>query len=237
MEEASLAERKAKARKYLAAKKNQKVRDKKIYSLGGEIFSSVTHGVAAFVAIALMILCIVVAVKNGFGWLAIVSISVFGIAAAAGFTISCVYHGLAINLGKRVMRILDYCSIYFIIAGTYTPFCLIALEGWVGWTLFGVNWTLCIIGTTLSAIDRKKFKKFSFICYLTMGWIAVVAIVPIIQSIGWGLSFWMLLGGGVAYTIGAMIFKLKGKYTHGVWHLFTLLGLGLHFLSIYFLLV
>jgi len=228
--------RKKRVRKWMTKRKNQKLRDRKIYTVGGEIFSSITHGLTALVGLALLTLCIVTAAQNGWQWFVILSICVFGVAAIAGFVISTVYHALAVNSGKRVMRILDYCSIYWIIAATYTPFCIIVLNNWIGWTILAVNWTACIIGTTLTAIDRRRFKKFSLICYLVMGWAAVPAAWPLIQSIGLGAPFWLLLGGGVAYTLGAIVFKMKGKYTHGIWHLFTMAGLVCQFLSIYFLL-
>ena len=218
-------------------KKNQETRDQKIYTLGGEIFSSITHGIAAVVGIAILVVCIWVAVSHNLGWLAIAAVTIFGLTAFAGFAVSTIYHALGINAGKRVMRVLDHCSIYFIIAGTYTPFALIAIGGWVGWTIFGVNWALCALGTSLTAVNREKFHRFAFICYLVMGWIAVAAIVPLVNALGWGPSLWLVFGGGVAYTIGAFVFKLKGKYVHGIWHLFTLVGIGTHFLSILFLLL
>jgi hemolysin III len=99
-----------------------------------------------------------------------------------------------------------------------------------------VNWTACIIGTILTATNRQKFKTFGMICYLTMGWLAIVAVVPLVNAIGFGLSFWLLAGGGVSYTIGAVVFNMKGKYTHGIWHLFTMAGLICQFLSIIFVL-
>jgi hemolysin III len=223
-------------RRFRSYKKNQELREQGIYSLGGEIFSAVTHGVTALVGVAVLVLSVIFAVQSGRGALAIASVSIFGVCVMVGFTISTIYHSLAINAGKRVMRVLDHCSIYFIIAGTYTPFALLAIEGWLGWTIFGVNWALAIVGCTLSAINFKKFKTFEFICYLTMGWVGAVGLVTMVGNIGFGVSFWLLLGGGVAYTIGAILFKVKGKYIHGVWHLFTLVGLVCHFLSIVFFL-
>ena len=216
--------------------RNQEIRDRKLYTLGGEIFSSITHGITAAAGIAALILGVVFAAKNpDMGALAIVGIIIFGACAFLGFTISTVYHGLRISTGKRVMRVLDHCSIYSLIAGTYTAFCFIVLPNWVGFTIFGVNWTLAIVGTTLTAINRKKFKHFAFTCYLVMGWMVIFFIVPFIREIGFGTSWWLLLSGGIAYTLGAVVYKLKGKYIHGVWHLFTLAGLALHFLSILFL--
>ena len=202
------------------------------YSLGDEIFSSITHGVAALCGLVVLVVCVYVAWTRELGWIAVTAVSVFGVTAFLGFTISTVYHALGMHGGRRVMRVLDHCSIYFIIAGTYTPFALIAIGGWVGWAICGANWALCALGTTLTAVNREKFRRFAFACYLTMGWLAVVAVVPIIRALGLGASFWLLLGGGVAYTVGAFIYKKQGKYIHGVWHLFTLAGLSMHFFSI-----
>ena len=228
-------QRKAKASAYIRAKKNQ--RDKSIYTLGGEIFSSITHGLGALMGAVVLVVCVIVAALHGRGAIAIVSVCIFGAVAFIGFTISSVYHALGINTGKRVMRVLDYCSIYFIIAGTYTPFALIGLGGVWGWVIFGINWVLCAVGTTLTAVNREKYKKFAFICYLCMGWMVLIFIVPLVNAIGLGISFWLLLAGGIAYTLGAAVFKMKGKYIHGVWHLFTMAGLVLHFFSILYLLV
>ena len=215
--------------------KNQALRDTKIYTLGGEIFSAVTHGITAAVGVAVLVLSIIFSMEHG--TTAVVSVTIFGVCAFIGFTISTVYHSLAINTGKRVLRVLDHCSIYFIIAGTYTPFSLLAIGGWMGWTIFGINWTLCLIGCTLTAVNREKFKAFAFTCYLVMGWIGVAAVIPLVNSVGFGWSFWLLFGGGVAYTLGAFIYKKKGKYMHGVWHLFTLAGLVLQFFAILFLFI
>lgn len=218
-------------------KEHKDLEDRKTYTLGGEIFSSITHGFTALVGVAVLVLCIIIAVTQKLGALAVVAVSIYGATAFLGFTISTVYHALRIGGGKRVMRVLDHCSIYFIIAGTYTPFALIGIGGWVGWLIFSINWILCVVGTTLTAVDREKFKRFAFICYLVMGWLALVAVVPLVRAIGTGASFWLLIGGGIAYTAGAFVFKLKGKYVHGVWHLFTLAGLVLQFLSIMFLML
>jgi len=224
------------AKKLKSCQANQDLRDQKIYTLGGEIFSAVTHGITAFVGLCVLVLATIFAVTSGRGVVAVLAVIIFGLCALAGFTISTVYHSLAINKGKRVLRVLDHCSIYFIIAGTYTPFTLIAIEGWVGWALFGAIWTMGVVGCTLTAVNREKFKRFAFVCYLLMGWMGALAVIPLIESIGFGVEFWLLLGGGIAYTLGAVVYTRKGKYIHGIWHLFTMAGLVCHFLSIMFLL-
>jgi len=212
--------------------KNQELRDQGIFSLGGELFSAITHGFTALVGIAILVLCIIFASRTDQGAIGIAAVSIFGATAFLGFTLSTIYHALAINSGKRVMRILDHCSIYFIIAGTYTAYSLLVLGGWVGWTIFGANWALALVGATLTAIDRKKYHKLAFICYLFMGWMALFAVVPIVQIMGWSWSLWLLFSGGVVYTMGAVVFKLPGKYTHGVWHIMTMVALILQALSV-----
>ncbi|MCL2755432.1 MAG: hemolysin III family protein [Firmicutes bacterium] len=223
-------------KKLRSYRKNQAIRDEKLYTLGGEIFSAITHGITALAGLAILVLSIIFAVQSGRGPTAVISVIVFGLCAFIGFTLSTVYHSLAINKGKRVMRILDHCSIYFIIAGTYTPFMLMGVQGWAGWTLLGVVWAMAAAGCTLTAVNMKKFKTLEFVTFIVMGWIGLIAAYPLISNIGWGASFWLLIGGGVAYTLGAVIFKMKGKYVHGIWHLFTLVGLVCQFLSILFLL-
>ena len=212
--------------------KNQDLRDQNIYSLGGELFSSITHGITALVGVAILVMCIIFAVNTDQGAIGVVSVSIFGATAFLGFTMSTVYHALAINSGKRVMRVLDHTSIYFIIAGTYTPFALLVLGGWVGWTIFGLNWALCLVGATMTAVNRQKFKTFAFICYLTMGWLAIAVVVPLVNTLGWGWSLGLLFGGGIAYTVGSAIYKMPGKWTHGIWHIFTMIGLILQALSV-----
>jgi len=229
-DDAVLSKRASKALKRY--QKNQELRDQKIFTLGGEMFSSITHGLTALVGIAILVLCIVFAVQTDQGTIGVVSVAIFGTTAFIGFTMSTIYHALAVNSGKRVMRVLDHTSIYFIIAGTYTPFALLVLGGWVGWTIFGLNWALCFIGATLTAIDRKKFHKFAFVCYLVMGWMALAAVVPLVDAMGWSASLWLLFAGGLAYTAGAVVYKLPGKWTHGIWHLFTMTGLILQALSV-----
>ena len=215
--------------------KNQDLREQGIFTLGGEIFSSITHGLTALAGAAILVLCVVFAVRTEQGAIGIAAVAIFGAVAFIGFTFSTIYHALAINSGKRVMRVLDHTSIYFIIAGTYTPFALIVLapeSAFVGWGIFTLNWLLCIIGATLTAVNREKYKRFAFVCYLIMGWLVLLAVVPLINAMGWGAPTWLLFSGGVAYTLGAVVYKMKGKYTHGVWHLFTMLGLILQGLSV-----
>ncbi|MBQ3425399.1 MAG: hemolysin III family protein, partial [Clostridia bacterium] len=145
--------------------------------------------------------------------------------------------GLRPNLlGKRVLQVLYHCSIFLLIAGTYTPLALCTLRPYnpaLGWTLFGLIWALAATGITLNAIDLKKYERFSMVCYLLMGWAIVFRIDLVYRLIGPG-GFWLLLSGGIAYTIGAMLYAVgrKRRYAHSAFHVFTVIGSLLHFLCI-----
>lgn len=153
------------------------------------------------------------------------------------YTMSSIYHGLSpMKYSKKVFQVLDHCSIYLLIAGSYTPFALCSIRGIdpvMGWVVFGVVWTFAIIGIVLNAIDIKKFKKFSMACYLLMGWCIVFQIRTLYEAIGKN-GFILLLVGGISYTVGAVIYGLakKFRYSHSIFHLFILLGSLLHFLCI-----
>jgi len=154
------------------------------------------------------------------------------------YTISSVYHGLHSGTGKKVMQILDHCTIYFLIAGTYTPFCLCTIRQHnpaLGWGTFGFVWALGLVGIVLNAIDLKRFQKVSMVLYLGMGWCIILTGKLIVSLLG-GAGFALLVGGGVAYTVGAVFYGLghKKRYIHSVFHLFCLVGSALHVLCILF---
>ena len=207
------------------------------YTLGEELWNSITHGIGGALGVVSLVLCLLVTIpaKNVWGT---VSAIIYSITLIILYVNSCVYHGLGKNNGKRVMRIIDHCSIYLLIAGTYTPYTLVALRrvspGW-GWSIFGVVWSAGILGIVLNAISIERFKVFSMVCYLAMGWSVIVAISPMLKSIP-GNGMLLLLAGGIAYTVGAVFYGLgaKKRYRHSVFHVFVLIGSVLHFLSIYF---
>ena len=147
---------------------------------------------------------------------------------------STIYHSLKVNKGKKVLRIIDHCSIYLLIAGTYTPYTLVTLNGALGWTFFGIVWGAVIIGIILNAIDIKKFKVISMIMYLLMGWVIIAAIKPLCNALDIR-GLWLLLSGGIIYTIGAIFYGIgkKHKYMYGMFHLFVLAAIILHFFSIF----
>ena len=203
------------------------------YSLGEELISSISHGVGALLSLAGLILCIVRSVMHGtpFG---VTSSIVYGLSLIILYTMSCIYHALKPNQAKRVFRVIDHCSVFLLIAGTYTPFTLVTLHGSTGWLLFSVIWGSAIIGMILNAIDLEKFSKISVVCYLAMGWAVVFAIRPLVAALATpGLI--LLVCGGVAYSLGVIVYALGSKirYMHSIWHFFVLAGSILHFFAVY----
>lgn len=216
-------------------------KQKRQYTKGEEIFNGVTHAVGGGLGLIFMIVGIVFAALYNDGY-AIVSMVIYGLCMILLYTMSTIYHFLRPNRAKKVFRVFDHCSIFLLIAGTYTPFCLVALRnsGAWGWTLFGVIWLFAVIGIALNAtsMNHKMVKIFSMIAYLAMGWSAIIAIVPLLNVLPM-TGFWLLVGGGMAYTVGAVfyLFGKKKKYIHSVWHLFVLAGTILHFFAILFYVV
>ena len=206
------------------------------YTLGEELCNAITHGLGAIFGVICLVLCVVQAVTHGdvFG---VVGSAIYGSALIILYANSCIYHSLRPNNGKRVMRIIDHCSIYLLIAGTYTPFTLVSLRqesaGW-GWTIFGIVWGAAVLGIIFNAISVERFKVFSMICYIAMGWSIIVAIFPLIRAMSIP-ALWLLFMGGVAYTLGSVLYGIgkKKKYIHSVFHVFVLLGSVLHFIAIY----
>lgn len=207
------------------------------YTRAEERFNMISHIVGGGMGIAATVLCVVAAALEGNGY-GVVSGAIFGGSMVALYTISSVYHGLHGGTGKKVMQILDHCTIYFLIAGTYTPFCLCTIrqhDPALGWGTFGFVWALAVVGIVLNAIDLKRFQKVSMVLYLGMGWCIILTGKLIVQLLG-GAGFALLVGGGVAYTVGAVFYGLghKKRYIHSVFHLFCLVGSALHILCILF---
>lgn len=207
------------------------------YTKGEEIFNMVSHIVGGGLGVVALVLCVVFAALHRNAW-GVVGCSIYGVSLIALYTMSSVYHGLHIGKAKRVMRVLDHCTIYFLIGGTYTPilFCAIRpVSAFWAWTIFGIVWGLAAMATTLTAIDMKKYSVLSMVCYIGMGWSILLAAKTAIEAIPLpGLI--LLLAGGVSYTVGAIFygFGKKHKYIHSVFHLFVVLGSILQFLCIFF---
>lgn len=204
------------------------------YTLGEEIMNALTHGLGALLGIAALTLAVVFSAIHG-NVMAIIASSIYGFTTILLYTMSTIYHSLKVNRAKKVFRIIDHCSIYLLIAGTYTPYTLVTLKGAIGWILFGVVWGCAIIGIIFNMIDMKKYKKVCASLYLIMGWSVIFTLKPLIENIA-APGFYLLLGGGVAYTVGALFYYIgKGKkYMHSVFHLFVVAASVLQFLSIFF---
>lgn len=216
---------------------NEKIKDLPKYSLSEELISSISHGVGAALAIAALVIGLVFSVMYNNAW-CVVSMAVYGSTLIILYMMSTLYHSLRPNAGKRVMRVFDHCSIFLLIAGTYTPYTLVTLRGPLGWTLFGIVWGAAALGITLNAVDLKKFTKFSMICYIAMGLAIFVAIRPMMDKMAMN-GLVLLLVGGAAYLLGAVLYVMGKKvtYMHSVWHFFVLAGSILHYFSILFYVV
>lgn len=201
------------------------------YTFGEELFNSISHGVGVLLGIAALVLLIVFAAISGNGY-SLAAGLVYGISLILLYSMSMVYHIVQNEKGKAVMRIFDHCSIFVLIAGTYTPYLLVTLDKTLGWIMFGIIWGMAVMGILLNSINLEKFKVFSLICYIVMGWAIIFTIKPIIQNIP-PMGVLLLLLGGIIYTVGIIFYIMKKyKYMHSVWHLFVLLGSVCHYLSI-----
>ncbi len=201
----------------------------------------VTHIVGGALGAAIFALCVTFSFLHKDPY-AVVSSFLYGFSTVVLYTISGIYHGLLPehDSAKKVMQIIDHCSIFFVIAGTYTPIALCSLRRQntaVGWVVFGFIWALAALGITLNGIDLKAYKRFSMICYLAMGWCAVLTLKLLLADIGFS-GFLFLLLGGVAFSVGAVLYVLGGKkkieYIHSVFHIFVVLGSVLQFFCIFF---
>lgn len=203
------------------------------YSLGEEIINAISHGLGVLLGITALILTIIFAAKNN-NTIGIVSACIYGSTMIIMYLMSCLYHSLSPRLkAKKVFRIIDHCDIYVFIAGCYTPYCLSLIKGTEGIIIFIIIWLSAIIGVLLNAINLEKFQIPSTAMYLIMGWLIIFSyndIKSLLPSTGLNL----LIGGGVIYTIGAILYGIgsKRKYFHSIFHFFVLAGSVFHFFSI-----
>ncbi len=207
------------------------------YTKGEELFNTISHIAGGVFAIAAFTLCVFKSINSG-KVLAIISSCVYGLCMVILYCMSSIYHGLRASTGKKVMQVLDHCAIYFMIAGTYTPITLCAVRPLfpaLGWGVFGMEWGLTLLATTLTAIDLKQYSTFSMVCYILMGW-CVVAFFPQASQALSMPGMYLLLAGGLCYTGGALMYGIGAKkhWFHSAFHVFVLSGSVLHFLSIYF---
>ena len=197
----------------------------------GEKFNAWTHLVGAIMATIGAIWMLAVATMTGDIW-KIVSVAVYGVALVLLYSASTVYHSVR-GRAKVLMQKVDHFSIYLLIAGSYTPFCLVTLRGPWGWTLFGIVWALAIIGILQEIKPRSEARVMSIVIYAVMGWIVLVAVKPLIAALGMAGFVWLALGG-VFYTVGIIFFAFdtRVRHFHGIWHLFVIAGSLLHFVAI-----
>lgn len=208
-----------------------------IYSLSEELLNSISHGIGALLSIAILVLCVVISVIHKDNY-AVVSSAIYGGTSILLYLMSTLYHAFKINKAKKVFRIIDHCSIYLLIAGTYTPYALVTLRQAslsLGWTVFGIIWFCAILGIVLTSIDMNKFKKFGMVLYLVMGWMIVFTFKTLIKNIE-STGIILMIIAGIIYTIGAVLYGLgkKKKYMHSVFHFFVVIASLFFFFSIFF---
>jgi len=203
------------------------------YTLTEEIFHSITHGIGAALAVAGLVVLVVLAAQEGDEW-RIVSFSIYGGSLTLLYLASTLYHSFQDERLKRFFRHFDHLSIFLLIAGTYTPVTLISLRGAWGWTLFVLIWGFALGGIVYELLFLGHYKWITLTIYLGMGWLAIVAIKPMLTMVPRGL-FWWLLAGGLCYTGGVLFYvREKMRYHHVLWHLFVLFGSACHFLGFFF---
>ncbi len=205
-----------------------------VYSIGEEIVNTSTHLLGGLLGIVALVLCVRRAAELR-GPVEITGAALYGSCLVILYSFSTIYHGLRPSMAKKVMQVLDHCAIYFLIAGSYSIVCLGTIRrenAPLGWGIFALEWLLCAVATTLTAIDLKKYKVFSMVCYIGMGW-AIIPLAGLLLDIMTPTGFWLLLGGGISYTIGAVLFAFKKKWMHSVFHVFVVLGSVLQFFAFY----
>ena len=206
------------------------------YTRTEELWNMSTHLVGVGCAIVMMWMAVRASLESG-SRLALECSIIYVTAVLITFLSSSIYHGLPKGMPKQVMRVVDHCDIFFTIAGTYTPITLLGINQVnpaMGWSIFGVEWGLAVVGATLNAIDLKKYSKFSMACYLGMGWCVIISLRDTVLAMTWQGFLW-IIGGGVAFTIGAVLYLIgkKKPYRHSVFHVFVLIGIVMQFYGIW----
>lgn len=203
------------------------------YTVGEEIANSITHGIGALLAIGGLAVLVGFASSRGDAW-HVVSCSVFGATLVLSYLASTLYHSIPSLKTKQILRTIDHSAIYLLIAGTYTPFMLVNLNGPWGWSIFAAVWSIALAGIIMKATVFGRMRALSTAIYLIMGWIVLIAIKPIIHALDPG-GLKLLFMGGVAYTAGVIFYAWKRlPYSHAIWHLFVLAGSSFHFFAVLF---
>jgi hemolysin III len=210
---------------------NESKNPQQVQNLEQELANSLTHGIGILFGVVAISLMVTFAVLYG-GAIDIFAVSLFGGSLLLLYTFSTLYHAIQHQKTKELLRIFDHISIYFLIAGTYTPFLLIGLKGTLGWVMFGLVWLIANAGMFFKVFYKARFPKLSLILYLGMGWIAVFVGKPIFNAIDMSVLS-LVIGGGVFYTLGTVFYiNKKLKYAHAIWHLFVLAGTVTHFIGV-----
>lgn len=203
------------------------------YTLGEELFNSISHGIGFLLSVAALVLAVIQAAFHGDAW-CVVSAAIYGSTLILLYCMSTLYHSITHPTAKKVFRIFDHTTIFLLIAGTYTPITLVSMRGTIGWIIFGIVWGTAVLGIVLNSISIEKFKKFSMIAYIAMGWAVVIGVKPLINSME-TRGLLLLVFGGLFYTIGIIFYALKKfKFMHSIWHLFVLAGSVLQYFAVYF---
>lgn len=204
------------------------------YSLAEELVNAISHGLGAILGIVVLLLC---TRKVGADPFALVGCVIYGVCMTMLYSISALYHSLRPGMTKKVFQILDHCTIYILIAGTYTPILLTAFVRqvpWLGWGLLAVQWGVSALAITLTAIDLHRFRFFSYASYIILGWVIIFFLPATIRLIGMQGLLW-LLAGGISYTVGAVLYAIGAKrpWFHSAFHVFVIAGSFLQFIAIY----
>ncbi|MFC6314414.1 hemolysin III family protein [Lapidilactobacillus achengensis] len=204
----------------------------KRYQILNEVFSAITHGIGVGLAITALVLLVLKA-SGTQDTMRIVTFTIYGVSLVVLYLCSTLYHSLIFTRARHVFQIFDHSSIFILIAGTYTPYTLVAIGGWQGWAMFGGIWGLALLGILYKIFVVGKHPIFETLLYVVMGWLVIISAKPLAAAIGMK-GLWLLIGGGIAYTFGALLYSMRGiKFIHVIWHLFVLLGSILMFFSVY----
>lgn len=200
-------------------------------SIGEEISNAISHGIGGMLAIAGTVLLIIKSAKYGTA-MSVVCSCLYGASLIILYTISTLFHALTAPMGKKVFQILDHCSVFILIFGTYIPVSLVLIKGALGWTIFGIIAACTVVGIVFNSISLSRWYKISLVLYIVMGWLVVLAAKPVINAVDL-CGIILLVGGGVAYTAGVVLYKRKRKYSHFIWHLFVMAGSIMHFFFVF----
>jgi hemolysin III len=200
------------------------------YTLGEEFANALTHAFGLLLSVAGLV--VLVAAASAFGTREVASCGIYGAALILVYTTSTLYHSAKRAETKRLLRTLDHVAIFLLIAGTYTPFVLIALRGAWGWSLFAIVWALAVLGVVFELTALRRFRRAMIALYIAMGWVGLIALKPLVAALP-SAGLWLLFGGGVSYTFGVVFYVWRSlRYHHAVWHLFVLGGSILQYLAV-----